>query len=916
MEDAPGFYAYWGKAKPTSGEGPRFHRLPYHALDVAACAHVLLRHDVLLRRGLAQAAGLPEEEATGLVVYLASLHDAGKYAPAFQLLVPELALELRPDLAHVDPRLKGYHERHDTMGYRIFDALWDRLCGASLVNVSCGGDALVDSMDVSLLLAPWAAALTGHHGKPPRDGDTNHYDARARDDVIAFALATARLLPPRPLVFAGDAGDSERRLKRSSWLAAGLGVLADWLGSNQRWFPYRDEIISLDAYWCEACDRAEVAVSEAGVRPGRPRPFVSFSEAFPEIPSPSPLQRHVVEMPLGDGPQLIIIEESTGAGKTEAALGVSRRLMDAGLADGIYLALPTMATANGMLTRVEKLVPRMFEPGSHPSLILAHSATEVRRLLLEEQLRDGAYIKGGGDEEETASLQCARWLSDSRKKAMLAHVGVGTIDQALLGVLPAKHAPLRLLGLHHKVLVVDEVHAYDDYVSRLLERLLEFHASLGGSAVLLSATLPARMRRRLQDAFARGLGATTSREPAAPSMEYPLVSHLSREGRREEKAPSRSGTERDVDVRFVETREQALSVLGQYLESGRSAAWVRNTIGDAIEAYDDAAARFGGERVTLFHGRFALGDRIRIEDEVLGAFGKESGPAQRAGRIVIATQVIEQSLDLDFDGMVTDLAPIDLLVQRAGRLCRHPREVDGSRAARDARGRPLLHVLAPPWTEAPAASWLADSEVPRTRFVYPHLGRLWLTQRVLRQQGALRTPDDARVLVEAVYGEDADDGIPPGLRRASEEAEGASSGQASLAHMNAVALEIGYARTVQQWLDDTRTPTRLGEETTRLRLARLEDGDIRPLHDAVSPWLAWHLSEVSVAARHVTARVEGPHEEAIAAAMSRMPDEGKWCVTVLLERDGADAWVTTALGPKGEVRLRYSRHGLEIGGDQ
>jgi CRISPR-associated endonuclease/helicase Cas3 len=249
-------------------------------------------------------------------------------------------------------------------------------------------------------------------------------------------------------------------------------------------------------------------------------------------------------VPLPDGPFLALVEDVTGGGKTEAALVLTHRLLAEGRAKGLYMALPTMATANAMFTRLAEAYRRLFEPDpdQEPSLALAHGATK---------LHDGfqAAIRAGdparASEPETdddnprgdeAGAACAAWLALEQRKAFLADVGVGTIDQAILGVLPAKYQSLRLLGLSQRVLIVDEAHAYDAYVGEELDRLLTFQAALGSSAVILSATLPATTKRRLVNAFRRGLG-------LGPVMleqeEYPLVTLVGRVGPIEERGQDR-----------------------------------------------------------------------------------------------------------------------------------------------------------------------------------------------------------------------------------------------------------------------------------------------------------------------------------------------------------------------------------------
>ena len=218
--------------------------------------------------------------------------------------------------------------------------------------------------------------------------------------------------------------------------------------------------------------------------------------------------------PLNSKPQLFILEDVTGAGKTEAALVLTHRLLSAGLADGLYVALPTMATANAMYQRLGEVYRRFYENSALPSLILAHGARDLSDafrksvMLSENEAADLNYEDGHKeqDQELSATAYCNAWLADNRKTALLAVVCVFTLYQALLAVLPARHQSLRLLGLGRKVLLVDEVHAYDSYMQRLLDALLEMHARQGGSVILLSATLPQTMREKLVAAFHRGIG--------------------------------------------------------------------------------------------------------------------------------------------------------------------------------------------------------------------------------------------------------------------------------------------------------------------------------------------------------------------------------------------------------------------------
>jgi CRISPR-associated endonuclease/helicase Cas3 len=270
------------------------------------------------------------------------------------------------------------------------------------------------------------------------------------------------------------------------------------------------------------------ALAAAGLsRPPRISGNTGFA-AVTGLDGPSPVQRWAEEVALPKGPALTLVEEATGGGKTEAALVLAHRLMADGRAQGLYVALPTMATANAMFERVKEACGRLFAEGERPSLVLAHGRAELHEGFRDLWVPVGSHPSDDPEDERDGSGAAApAWLADSRKKAFLADLGVGTIDQALLAVLTAKHQSLRLLGLASKVLIVDEAHAYDAYMQEELKRLLEFQAALGGSAIVLSATLPQATRRDLAASFAKGLGR------AAPTLEmqcYPLVTLVSGEG--------------------------------------------------------------------------------------------------------------------------------------------------------------------------------------------------------------------------------------------------------------------------------------------------------------------------------------------------------------------------------------------------
>ena len=356
-----------------------------------------------------------------------------------------------------------------------------------------------------------------------------------------------------------------------------------------------------------------------------------------------------------------------------------------------------------------------------------------------------------GPGEVGGSVVAREWFC-GRKRGLLSPFAVGTVDQALLAALTTRHFFVRLFGLAQKTVVIDEVHAYDTYMSTLLDRLLEWLSAMGSSVILLSATLPARRRRELVRAY-------TGRNLPEAEPAYPRVVVGSRQGVEGSHVPYDEDQQRLVKIgSWPDEAPKVADQLADKLADGGCAAWICNTVGRAQKAYQALQGnhRFADTDLTLFHARYPVEDRLRRERAVLRKFSKKGDRPQKA--VVVATQVIEQSLDLDFDFMVTDLAPVDLVLQRAGRLHRHT-------------GRPR-----PPGLEQPKVCWLApetDTDgVPAfgaSGFIYDThvLLRTWL---LLQGRDHMNLPADTEYLIEAVYGDTpAFDDAPAAVREAMEQ---------------------------------------------------------------------------------------------------------------------------------------------------
>lgn len=521
------------------------------------------------------------------------------------------------------------------------------------------------------------------------------------------------------------------------------------------------------------------------------------------------------------------------------------------------------------------------------------------------------------DATESAENRCSAWLSDSRKKALLAQIGVGTIDQALLAILPSRHQCLRLWGLMDKVLIVDEVHACDAYMNRLLQTLLEWHAFAGGTAILLSATLPDNQRSSLIESFATGAGYTLD-EDDGENQSYPLATMIGERGVQRYPVQTRPELAREVRVSFTDDETAVEAALQRVVAAGQCACWVRNSVQDARATFEELRTRYPSWDIQLFHARFTITDRLAIEQDVLKRYGKASTSVDRAGRILIATQVVEQSLDLDFDLLVSDLAPIDLLIQRAGRLHRHRRLVNGDPTdGEDGRGVPQILVLAPPWTPEPDENWLS-ARLPGTAAVYEKEdAHLWKAMQLLREGGGYRMPEDARSLIEGVYAADPFTDFPSGLQDRAIEADALYRCQGSIAQYRTLTRESGFQKD-GSWLNEEHAPTRLGEPTTTLWLAKRTERGIVPFAAAGGEETAadWLRSSVTVMARDAAEEVAPPPDlaELWRETRQQLPGRGKWGVATLLMPVQHGIWEGAVLDTQGRRRrlFYHSLTGLTI----
>lgn len=910
MKDS--IFDYWGKADPNYPGEQKWHPLVYHSLDVAAVGFEYLSREKAISDWFCSELNCNHSEWLQWASFWLVLHDLGKFSEAFQSQKPELFEILQGRKPNSE---KSYTERHDSLG----QWLWCDYLADHVIEGRWFGETTKARMSD---LDTWMRSVTGHHGQPPKVPPafcdiSGYYSKSDKKTSLAFVETMRELLLPwaaANVPAALDATKFEHISHTLSWWFAGITVLADWLGSNTDYFPYQAAHMSSEEYWRYARQQAKQALKDSGVVSHKVVANLIFSDLFKKIPIPSPLQQWAIDTDISREPQIFLLEDVTGAGKTEAALTLAYRLMANGAANGFFIGLPTMATANAMYDRTANFYKALFEGDAN--LVLAHGSRQLVESFAKSILPYSHTKYDPEQQDETASARCTAWLADHNKRALLSQAGVGTIDQVLLGVLHSKHQSLRLLGLFHKVLIVDEVHACDAYMQGVLEAFLEFHARAGGSAILLSATLPNRMKQAFLNAYANGRNGLC---PDIKKDEYPLATtwRVSNTEPDEIALATREAVKRTVVIDYRHQQTEIVAIINAALAAGQCVCWIRNTVTDATEAFELFARRLPREKLILFHARFALGDRLAKEENVLAAFGSVSDASKRSGRLVIATQVIEQSLDVDFDLLISDLAPIDRLIQRAGRLRRHNRDVSGNRLVigeQDQRGMPHMVVFGPEWNEEPAAHWF-KAAFPKAAGVYPDHSQLWLTARAL-QVGSFTMPEDARTLIEGVFGEASE--IPKNLQRNSLSVQGQQMAEASLAKMNALNFAAGYRRgDVMDWWSEAKTPSRLGDASVNVVLARWVGGHLVPWAERSTH--AWAYSTVRVAERLLASVPQSEDsilQQEFLRITDQLPSKGKWSILLALEQTKTGRWQAQAWGgesPGRPAQLRLWEYDGDMG---
>lgn len=832
----PALKSIW--AKTDKGNDSRWHPLLLHMLDVAASADsILAREPESTRERISSTLGMEWEEAHSWLLFVIACHDLGKACPGFQCKWQSLSgLPL--------PRSPNTSINHAFVSQIVLTVL------------------LQDMGWPDELAELTADAVGCHHGERSTpsslftlEGDRSALGGddwrQARQDIVETL---------RKVYNPSEVPTKSSLTGPDFMLLSGLTSFADWIGSNEDWFPFGapEDCENLTDWFQRRRTRADQALNSIGWEPRTPLlpEHKSFQQVFGF--SPRPLQESLAyALTTMKEPSILLVEAPMGEGKTEAAFFAHLELQRHFGHRGLYVALPTKATGNAMFNRTFKFLRNQGAKRTL-DLQLLHGAT-----LLNESFQN-LRLSGIHDPTTGGEVRAGEWFT-SKKRALLSEYGVGTVDQALIPILPVRHNFVRLWGLANRVVMFDEIHAYDAYTGTLLEHLLRWLLALGSSVVLLSATLSPSIRRKLAK--------VVNVELPEQEKAYPRLSVFSPGAMGQWHFSADPARRLTLQLHAISHELPAmLTALEAQLAKGGMGLALVNTVQRAQDLYclfpEGEALEHGGQRIGkrlvdgteifLFHARFPADWRQQREDAVLATFGEKG---LRTGRkILIATQVAEQSLDLDFDVMVTDLAPIDLVLQRAGRLWRHTRD----KSERGGVAEPTLLVAGLFGEEPPSFGkplwWGA---------VYREdlLLRTW---SLLRGRQHLVLPDEIDPLVQSVYEEQVS--VPDALEERLGKAMVAAEGEEYAHRMQANQAIIGFPDDAS-WNDPARfvlydedqpgvhrtlmAQTRLGEESVVAIPLWPEDNFMSGISPHFELAKQWFRRAISLSRKGVVQKLQG-----------------------------------------------------------
>jgi len=833
----------WGKTQRDNQD--IWLPLHVHLSDTVAVAEVLWEHWVpsivkqVIARAIIKSGGATNEteaslQAKKLFLACAATHDIGKVTPAFQV---------KAEFSN-----PGVY-------YSVINngLLFASMGNPEKVPHALASEAIAERRNWSRNIA---IVLGGHHGKPPSESslaadldafpnNTGFNDQSwlaVQDELFEYALQLIGMCPNDPIF-------QLKIEKTAQVILTGLLIMADWLASDQKNFPYLPLLVLPEMLespgkraitsWNELSWPQSLEVSNDY------QGSCFFSQRFGFEPRPS--QTAVIEeLAAVQEPGLVIIEAPMGEGKTEAALAAAEIMAKKSGCGGLFVALPTQATSDGMFPRVERWIESLNDQSKH-SIFLAHSKNLFNKNYRDLFQECSASVQVGIDSdvnEQRSTAVVNDWFFGN-KRGILADFVVGTIDQLLMGGLKQKHLALRHLALANKVVIIDECHAYDAYMSSYLYLVMSWLGAYKVPTIVLSATLPNSKRKQLIDSYL--LKDSTPKTTAVPGYNiagsiavppkwadttaYPLLTFTDNQSISQIE-PEKSA--RKLQVKLQRFDENSLiSKLEALLPDGGCVGIIANTVARAQQFFKLCVTRFGSDHVVLHHSQFIVPDRMQKESELREQLGPPvDNPNRPPLLIVVGTQVLEQSLDIDFDTLFTDICPMDLLIQRIGRMHRHTGRKRPS-ALQEARCY-VMGILE-------NGHYESNSEAIYSR-------HLLMNSDILLPDDLL-LPDDISMLVQQAYSEkgleDAS-AFPDEYRTEMQSYQDSIVQKQERASAFQISKPVGGAKTLVGWLDtsvDVGITGKLGEATVRdsgdsievLIIQQHSDGRFRLL-----PWLDQH----------------------------------------------------------------------------
>jgi len=764
---------YW--AKTTKDKLPGKSVIS-HMRDLQAVAELLLSS----KQSLLSSYAIDKK----ILSYFAGLHDIGKISPGFQMKSPVWLQENNLD-----------REARNNAWNSIHESDHSKVTQYTIQNMLKKNDMQTGAAEL------WAALLGAHHGRlhipgieprgcKPDDEWENSREATANDLLGSVGLPNTSI-------------DDSWSL---AWWFSGLVTIADWISSNEEWFPAEEETTQ-----SQSAKKAFNAVKSIGLDRFEVKHGLSFEDIFGFMPND-------IQIKAGESitkPGIYLLEAPMGMGKTEAAIWTAYKLMCSGRASGIYFALPTQTTSNRIYERLQKYLREMTTGEARAHLIHANS------WLLEE-------LSGMAN---NPLREAENWFA-SKKRALLAPFGVGTVDQALMGIIAVRHFFIRQFALSEKVIVLDEVHSYDFYTGTLIKILCDKLLPLGCTVIVLSATLTREAKKDF---------IVTSAEKNKDT--YPLITGKVSDNNKSVLVQISKPETKNILIEF-DNESEALSVAIEKAKHGSKVLWICNTVVHAQKIYNQAKRTADNSfEIGLLHARFPFFRRKELENYWMEKLGKDN--TIRKGCILFSTQVVEQSVDLDADFMVSELAPSDMLLQRMGRLWRHPR------TARPCPNPEFCIVREKATLEefvGYEAVKIKEVLGPKAKVYSPYI--LLRSLELWYDIKSIKIPDDIRKLLEETY--KAKKGEPVEWKKLKQEIIGEEFAKKQLASFEAnvwnplLADEEGMAKTRAIEYPMTQLILVKGEEQNRIVFINDETADLSQPKYTLSSRRAIHQNIVKV----------------------------------------------------------------------